>query len=35
MVDADHGYGNVLNVMRTVEEFEAAGVSAMTADLSS
>jgi oxaloacetate decarboxylase len=35
MVDADHGYGNALNVMRTVEEFEAAGVSALTVDLSS
>ena len=30
MVDADHGYGNALNVMRTVEELETAGVSAMT-----
>jgi carboxyvinyl-carboxyphosphonate phosphorylmutase len=30
MVDADHGYGNALNVMRTVEELEAAGVSALT-----
>jgi oxaloacetate decarboxylase len=30
MVDADHGYGNALNAMRTVEELEAAGVSAMT-----
>jgi len=27
--DADTGYGGVLNVMRTVEEFEAAGVSAI------
>ena len=27
MVDADHGYGNALNVMRTVEELETAGVS--------
>ncbi|GAB4237117.1 MAG: isocitrate lyase/PEP mutase family protein [Methyloligellaceae bacterium] len=26
MVDADHGYGNALNVMRTVEELEMAGV---------
>lgn len=26
MVDADHGYGNALNVMRTVEELETAGV---------
>jgi carboxyvinyl-carboxyphosphonate phosphorylmutase len=30
MVDADHGYGNALNVKRTVEELETAGVSAMT-----
>ena len=30
MVDADHGYGNALNVMRTVEEMELAGVSALT-----
>ena len=30
MVDADHGYGNALNVMRTVEELEAAGVSGLT-----
>ncbi|HSF32816.1 MAG TPA: oxaloacetate decarboxylase [Candidatus Tectomicrobia bacterium] len=30
MVDADHGYGNALNVIRTVEELEAAGVSALT-----
>jgi carboxyvinyl-carboxyphosphonate phosphorylmutase len=29
MVDADHGYGNALNVMRTLEELEAAGVSAL------
>ena len=29
IVDADTGYGNVLNVMRTVEEFEAAGVAAI------
>ena len=27
MVDADHGYGNALNVMRTIEETEHAGVS--------
>jgi len=26
MVDADHGYGNALNVKRTVEELETAGV---------
>ncbi len=30
LVDADHGYGNALNVMRTVEELEAAGVAALT-----
>ena len=30
MVDADHGYGNALSVMRTVEELEAAGVAALT-----
>ena len=30
MVDADHGYGNALNVMRTVQEQETAGVAALT-----
>lgn len=30
LVDADHGYGNALNVKRTVEELESAGVAAMT-----
>jgi carboxyvinyl-carboxyphosphonate phosphorylmutase len=30
LVDADHGFGNALNVMRTVEELEAAGVAALT-----
>jgi len=30
MVDADHGYGNALSVMRTVEELEGAGVAALT-----
>jgi carboxyvinyl-carboxyphosphonate phosphorylmutase len=30
MVDADHGYGNALSVMRTVEELEMAGVSGMS-----
>ena len=30
MVDADHGYGNALNVMRTVEELETAGIAALT-----
>jgi carboxyvinyl-carboxyphosphonate phosphorylmutase len=29
-VDADHGYGNALNVMRTVEEMEAAGISGLS-----
>jgi oxaloacetate decarboxylase len=29
LVDADHGYGNALNAMRTVEELEAAGVAAL------
>lgn len=32
LVDADHGYGNALSVMRTVEELETAGVSAMTVE---
>ncbi|MBI3056878.1 MAG: isocitrate lyase/phosphoenolpyruvate mutase family protein [Betaproteobacteria bacterium] len=30
LVDADHGYGNALNVMRTVQELEHAGVSALS-----
>ncbi len=30
MVDADHGYGNALNVMRTVEELNTAGVSGLS-----
>lgn len=30
MVDADHGYGNALNVTRCVQELEAAGVSALS-----
>jgi carboxyvinyl-carboxyphosphonate phosphorylmutase len=30
IVDADHGYGNALNVRRTVEELETAGVSALS-----
>ncbi|NBR28845.1 MAG: oxaloacetate decarboxylase [Betaproteobacteria bacterium] len=30
MVDADTGYGNALNVMRTVEELEHAGVALLT-----
>ncbi|MEQ8195058.1 MAG: isocitrate lyase/PEP mutase family protein [Rhodospirillales bacterium] len=29
-VDADHGYGNALNVRRTVEELETAGVVALS-----
>jgi carboxyvinyl-carboxyphosphonate phosphorylmutase len=28
LVDADHGYGNALNVKRTIEELDVAGVSA-------
>jgi carboxyvinyl-carboxyphosphonate phosphorylmutase len=30
LVDADHGYGTALNVVRTVEELEVAGVSGLT-----
>jgi oxaloacetate decarboxylase len=30
LVDADHGYGNALNVMRTVEELECAGAAGIT-----
>ncbi|MDQ2802771.1 MAG: isocitrate lyase/PEP mutase family protein [Pseudomonadota bacterium] len=30
MVDADHGYGNALSVMRTIQELETAGVAALT-----
>jgi carboxyvinyl-carboxyphosphonate phosphorylmutase len=33
IVDADHGYGNALNVRRTVEELESAGVACLTIDL--
>src|SRR3569833_4596677 len=29
-VDADHGYGNALNVRRTVQELEAAGAAGLT-----
>jgi len=29
-IDGDHGFGNALNVMRCVQEFEAAGASALT-----
>ena len=32
MVDADHGYGNALNVRRTIEELETAGVSAIAVE---
>jgi carboxyvinyl-carboxyphosphonate phosphorylmutase len=32
LVDADHGYGNALNVMRTVAELETAGVAALTVE---
>lgn len=32
LTDADNGYGNALNVMRTVREFEAAGVSGMSVE---
>jgi carboxyvinyl-carboxyphosphonate phosphorylmutase len=30
LVDADHGYGNAINVIRTVEELETAGVAGLT-----
>src|ERR1700753_3367886 len=30
VVDADHGYGNALNVRRTVEELEVAGAAGLT-----
>jgi carboxyvinyl-carboxyphosphonate phosphorylmutase len=30
LVDADHGYGNALNVKRTVEELETAGIAGMS-----
>ena len=30
LVDADHGYGNALNVRRTISELEAAGASGLT-----
>ncbi len=29
LVDADHGYGNALNVMRTIEELDRAGAAAV------
>ena len=30
LVDADHGYGNAMNVMRCVEELETAGIAALS-----
>src|SRR6201997_3939763 len=30
LVDADHGYGNALNVRRTVQELETAGTAGLT-----
>ncbi|MFO1320790.1 MAG: isocitrate lyase/PEP mutase family protein [Burkholderiales bacterium] len=30
LCDADHGYGNALNVMRTVEELEMAGIAGLS-----
>jgi carboxyvinyl-carboxyphosphonate phosphorylmutase len=30
VVDADHGFGNALNVRRTIEELEGAGIAAAT-----
>ncbi len=30
IVDADHGYGNAMNVKRTIEELETAGVACLT-----
>jgi carboxyvinyl-carboxyphosphonate phosphorylmutase len=30
LIDADHGYGNALNAMRTIEELEHAGASAVS-----
>jgi carboxyvinyl-carboxyphosphonate phosphorylmutase len=30
LVDADHGYGNALNVRRTIQELEAAGAAGLT-----
>src|SRR4051794_13679957 len=30
LVDADHGYGNALNVRRTVQELETAGAARLT-----
>src|ERR1044072_8394068 len=33
IVDADHGYGNALNVRRTVQELEAAGAAGLTIEV--
>jgi len=33
LVDSDHGYGNALNVKRTVEELETAGVCALSIEV--
>src|ERR1700686_2125489 len=30
LVDADHGYGNAMNVRRTIEELESAGAAGLT-----
>src|SRR6202020_679018 len=30
LVDADHGYGNAMNVRRTIEELETAGAAGLT-----
>jgi oxaloacetate decarboxylase len=32
LVDADHGYGNALNVRRTIEELEATGAAGLTVE---
>ena len=32
LVDADHGYGNALNVRRTVQELDAAGAAGLTTE---
>jgi oxaloacetate decarboxylase len=32
LVDADHGYGNALNVRRTIEELEGAGAAGLTVE---
>src|SRR6202790_5901476 len=32
LVDADHGYGNAMNVRRTVQELEIAGAAGLTID---